>query len=115
MPVVRFSQSIAAGATFSPNLSPYDRFGGGGGKIRLQSTVQSTGVQTDVLETVFVGSELVENRGPMAVERVAGAGPDAFTPITEAYGAPGDPIVLTYQNTNVAARSVTGILYIDNA
>ena len=63
MPVVRFTQSIAAGATFSPNLSPYDRFGGGGGKMRLQSTVQSTGVQADVLETVFVGSELVENRG----------------------------------------------------
>jgi hypothetical protein len=119
MATVRFSQSIATGASFSPNLSPYDRLGGGGGRVRVRATLSLTGTGTiavgDILETLFVGSEMIENRAPIATERAAGSGPDNFTPGVEALGAPSDPIALTYTNTNANARIVTGIVEIDNA
>lgn len=115
MPTVRFNQSITTGASFAPNLAPYDRLGGQGGRVRVRAVVDSAGVVGDIVETLFVGSELIENRGALPLERAAGAGPDEFTPGVVALGAPADSIALTFTNVSAGTRSVRGLVEIDNA
>lgn len=115
MPAVRFVQSIAAGASFVPNLSPYDRFGGGGGGVRVRAVIDSAGAAGDIVETLFVGSELVENRGALGLERAAGAGVDDFTPSVKALGAAADAIALTFTNVSAGARTVKGVVEVENA
>lgn len=115
MPAVRFVQSIAAGASFTPNLSPYDRFGGNGGAVKVRAVIDSAGTAGDIVETLFVGSEMIENRGALSLERAAGAGVDDFTPSVKALGAAADAIALTYTNVSAGARTVKGIAEIQNA
>lgn len=115
MATVRFNQSIAAGASFVPTLDPYDRLGGGGGAVRVRAVIDSAGTVGDIVETLFIGSELVENRGALPLERAAGAGPDEFTAATGGPGAPGDKIALSFTNVSGVARSVRGIVEIMNA
>lgn len=115
MPVYRGVQSIAAGATFVVPLSPNDRFGGRGGKVRIRAALVTGGAAGDILQTVFVGNEMLENRGAVALESAANRGVDNFTPALEAVGLPADPISVQYLNTNAAARSVAFFVEIDNA
>jgi hypothetical protein len=114
MPVVRFSQSVLAGATFIPNLSPYDRFGGNGGSMRVQATGPFGAAIGAFVESLYIGGELIEDQGPLTIERVLNNGPDAFTPSVGGPGAPADAIALRYRNTTAGALIVAGIVQIDN-
>lgn len=115
MPVYRGVQSIAPGAVFTPNLSPNDRFGGRGGKVRIRSALVTGGAAGDILQTVFVGNEMLEQRGAVALESAANRGVDNFTPALEGVGLAADPISVQYLNTNAAARSIAFFIEIDNA
>lgn len=115
MPVYRGVQLITTGATFTPNLSPNDRFGGRGGRVRIRCALVTGGAAGDILQTVFVGNEMVENRGSVALESAANRGVDNFTPALEAVGLPADPIAVQYLNTNAASRSVAFFIEIENA
>lgn len=115
MIAARGNVSLAAGASNTPDLGVYDRFGGGGGKLAVRAVIDSGGVTGDIVETIFVGSEMVESRGGLALERAAGAGPDNFTVVVPAYGAPGDKIAVTFANVSAATRSVRFLIEVDNA
>lgn len=115
MIAARGNTALAAGASVTPDLGVYDRFGGGGGKLAVRAVVDSAGVSGDIVETIFVGSEMVESRGGLALERAAGAGPDNFTPAVTAFGAPGDKISVTFANVSAGARSVRFLIEVDNA
>jgi hypothetical protein len=52
-----------------------------------------------VAETIFIGSELIEQNGPVSAERGVGFGPDNFTPPIGGVGGPGDPININYRAT----------------
>jgi hypothetical protein len=108
-------QSIAAGATFVPDLRPNDRFGRNGGKVRIRSVVVTGGAAGDILETVFIGNEMVESAQALALESAANRGVDNFIPALEEVGLPADVINVQYRNTNAAARSVSFIIEIQNA
>lgn len=115
MPVYRGTQQIAAGAVFKPDLRPNDRFGGNGGTVRVRSVVITGGAAGDILETIFIGNEMIENRGAPSLEPAANRGVDNFTPAIEAVGVGADMIDIAYQNTNAAARSVGYVIEIMNA
>jgi hypothetical protein len=115
MPTYRGTQSIAAGAIFRPDLRPNDRFGGHGGKARVRAVVVTGGAAGDILETIFIGNEMVESRGAPSLEPAANRGVDNFTPAIEAVGGPADVIDVQYLNTNAAARSIAFVIEIENA
>jgi hypothetical protein len=113
MPAVRWSLIVPANGIASPDLRPYDRFGGRGGAMKVRSSVAVAGAGA-VSETIFVGSELVEQNGIVGVERAVGAGPDNFTPAIGGVGGPGDPINITYRAV-AGPFTVTGFMDIENA
>lgn len=117
MPTYRGITTIAAGATFVPDLRPNDRFGRNGGKCRVRACGQPLGTYAngDVLESIYIGNELVENQGPLLCESVLNRGVDNFTPSVEELGLPADVIAVQFRNTNVAARTVNWIIEIVNA
>ena len=114
MPVVTIEDSIAANATETMDLSPFDRFGGGGGQVAVRSTViaASTG---NVTMDLLLGSDTIISSGPIFAEPVVGGGPNGETPVVAGFGAPGDPITLRYSNTTGTAIVVRAIVDIRNA
>lgn len=109
--------AIAAGVTFTIPLSPNDRFGRNGGKVRVRvvGTPSGTYVNGDVRATVFVGNELVCTNVAVILESAANRGVDNFVPaIAEQVGLPGDPIKIDLRNTAGTARSVHYVVEIDN-
>ena len=115
MPQVGFQVSVPATGSAKPVLNPYDRFGGGGGVMQLRSTTPLGTAGSAIRQTLFIGSEMVVNKGFVGAERATGAGPDDFTSKLNGVGGGGDPIDITYENTTGAAIVVTGILDIQNA
>jgi len=116
MPIAaRGNVILAAGASNTPDLGVYDRMGGNGGRVRVRAVIDSAGVSGDIVHTLFVGSEMVENRGGLGLERSAGAGVDDFTPSTGSLGAPGDKIASTFTNISAASRTVRFIIEVENA
>lgn len=115
MPQVGFQISVPATSSAKPNLAPYDRFGGGGGAMQLRSTTPLGTPGTAIRQTLFIGSEMLVNKGFVGAERAVGAGPDDFTTKVGGLGGAGDPIDITYENTTAGALVVTGIVDIQNA
>lgn len=117
MPMYRGVQSIAAGATFVPDLRPNDRFGRNGGKVRVRAVGVPLGTygNGDVLETIFIGNEMVESAGAILCEQVLNRGVDNFVPAVEEVGLPADVINVQFRNTNAAARSINYVIEIVNA
>lgn len=103
---VRKSVSVPANSTVTADLTPYAFMPGGGGVLRVAATVAAAGAG-DVTASLQVGTERPANGILLGVERTIGGGPDGETPVFEALGAPSDPNLLEFTNTNVAARVVT--------
>lgn len=112
--VFQDTQSIAAGAELRPDLRPNDRFGPRGGTVRLRSVLVTGGAVGDILQTVFVGNTMVENRNKIPLERAANAGIDNFVPFKEAAGLPFEVVDVRFLNTNAAARSVSYLIEIED-
>ena len=114
MPIYRGNIGLlAAGATFKPDLKPNDRFGPRGGRVRVRAKNKTTANVT-ILETLFVGNELVENRALVPDDATGIV--DNFTPAVEAIGGPGDVIDVTYTNSGTAAAALANwVIEIENA
>ena len=113
MPVVTIQDSIAGNATETMDLSPFDRFGGGGGQVAVRSTVIA-GSTGNVTMDLLLGSDTIISSGPVFGEPVVGGGPSGETPVVAGFGAP-DPITLRYSNTTSSAIVVRAIVDIRNA
>lgn len=115
MPSVPFRITLTANASQDVALGPFNRFGGGGGQMRLRATVPTTLAGT-VTATIMLGSDVIVNAGNLSVESVAGGGPTNETPAYGGRGAPGDPITISIAETaGNAGTIVTGVVDIINA
>ncbi len=113
MPIYRAKQlAQAAGTSFKPDLKPNDRFGPRGGHVRIRAKTL-TAVNSAVAETVFIGNELVENRGQITDD--AAGNVDNFTPALEAVGGPGDVIDVTFTTIGTAASTYSWVVEVENA
>lgn len=105
--------ALAAGATFKPDLKPNDRFGPRGGHVRVRAKQINTANVT-IVETIFIGNELIENRAQITADTVGQV--DNFTPAVEGVGGPGDVIDVTYTNIGSAATVLANwVVEIENA
>jgi len=116
LPAVYFQQDLgAANSVVDVALAPYDRFGGGGGRVRVRCTVLQALTGTVDL-TVMVGSDVLVSAGPVSAETSVGAGPNSESPSISGIAAPGDPITVRLAETGGNANTiVTGIVDIQNA
>ena len=114
MPVYRGNVGLlAAGASFKPDLKPNDRFGPRGGHVRLRSKNKTT-ANVALVETLFVGNEMIENRGTVMDD--ANGTVDNFTPAIEAVGGPGDVVDVAFFNVGTAAVALANwVVEIENA
>ena len=114
MPTVAWSVSVPAnGGTASPNLAPYDRFGGKGGAIKVRSSTLAASANL-VQETVMCGGDTVQVNAVVQGEQSVGAGPNMFGRAASGVGGPGEPITIIYRNPTAGAIVVTGWMEIEN-
>lgn len=114
MSLIKRAVVVPANGTATADLRPYDRFGGRGGAVRFRSTVIAAAVDA-ITETIYIGSELVEEQSLVGIESAAGRGPDQFSLPVEGAGSAGDPITVTYRNLTGTQRTVTLVMEIINA
>ncbi len=109
-----WSQSVAAGATFTPLDSgdwqykylPYPAI------VELIHQATATGV----VVTITFGSDTIQQESPLSAGGTIGQLPSRFArePITEK-ALQGDLLKVTYRNTTVGAINVEGIIEITRA
>jgi len=97
------------------DLSPFDRFGGRGGRLKVQVTVLDSQNIGDLTYTVLVGSDVLINAGIPSSAAAAETGPDNETPAIVGFGAPADPITITLFNGNAALRTFFTNVSVENA
>ncbi len=97
------------------NLAPFDRFGGRGGRVKVQATGVLAEANGDLTMTVLVGSDILSNEAVIGAERIVNFGPDNETPAIMGFGAPADPITVRLFNANAADRTVTTDVEVENA
>ena len=115
MSSIRLRTTIGIAGQMTLDLSPFDRFGGRGGKITAKCTGVAAEADGDITWTVLVGSDILLNNGEITGEAVLNSGPTAETPAVIGFGAPADPITITVFNANAATRDVITVVEIENA
>ena len=115
MSVVRLRTVVPIAGQVTLDLSPFDRFGGRGGRLSVRSTGVAAEMDGDVTMTVLVGSDVLINAGQVVGESSLNAGPTNETPAVTGRGAPADPITITLFNVNAGARDVSTEVEIENA
>jgi len=115
MSVVRIRTVIPIAGQATLDLSPFDRFGGRGGRLTVRATGVAAEMDGDVTITVLVGSDVLINAGVVTGEAVLNSGPSNETPAISGRGAPADPITITLFNVNAATRDVITEVNIENA
>jgi len=113
MPVVPFSVSVPANGQVNVDLSPFDRFGGRGGRVGVRATVPAASAGV-VNITMLLGSDTIVENSPLFGEPVVGSGPSNETPAFVGVGAPADPITIRLANTTAGAIIVSGRADIEN-
>jgi len=111
---LRFRTVVPIGGNTVLDLSPFDRFGGRGGRLSVQVTVLSTENIGDLTYTVLVGSDVLINAG-IPSSAAAETPPDNETPRITGFGAPADPITVTLFNANAALRTFFTNVSVENA
>jgi len=114
MGVVRQRTSVPATSNVVLDLSPFDRFGGRGGRLKVQVVAVTAEILGELTYTVLVGSDVLINAG-VPFGAAAGISPDNETPAVVGFGAPADPITVTLFNTNAAARIFHTSVEVENA
>lgn len=114
MPMLTWSASVAAGATFTPldaadwqyKYLPYAAI--------VEAIHQATAV--GMVVTITFGSDTIQQESPVSAGGTAGQIPSRFTrePITEK-ALQGDLLKITYRNTTVGAINVEGLIEITRA
>jgi len=115
MSTLRIRTTIPLAGQTTLDLSPFDRFGGRGGRVTVKTTGVAAEAQGDLTMTVLVGSDILINAGQITGESVLNRGPDSETPGVTGIGAPADPITVTVFNANAAARVVITDVLVENA
>jgi len=112
---VRLRTTIPIAGQVTLDLSPFDRFGGRGGRVSVRSTALAAEADGDLTMTVLVGSDVLINAGQIVGEASVNSGPTNETPAVTGRGAPADPITITLFNANAATRDVISEIEIENA
>jgi len=113
--VVRLRTTIPIAGQVTLDLSPFDRFGGRGGRLSVRTTGVAAEADGDLTQTVLVGSDVLINAGQIVAESSLNSGPTNETPAVTGRGAPADPITVTVFNANAATRDVITEVEIENA
>lgn len=111
---LRFRSVVPAAGNTVLDLSPFDRFGGRGGRVSVQVTALAAEILTDLTFTVLVGSDVLINAG-VPSSAIVNTGPDNETPRITGFGAPADPITITLFNNNACTRVMFTNVSVDNA
>lgn len=115
MSVVRLRTTIPLAGQVTLDLGPFNRFGGRGGRLKVQTTGVAAEANGDLTQTILVGSDVLMNAGQIVAEGSLNSGPTTETPAVRGRGAPSDPITITLFNANAAARDVISDIDVDNA
>jgi len=111
---LRFRTVVPIAGNTVLDLSPFDRFGGRGGRVTVQVTALAAQITTDLTFSVLVGSDVLINAGVPSSAAVD-TGPDNETPRIIGFGAPADPITITLFNANAATRVMFTNVSVENA
>lgn len=107
MPSFIFTQSVAAGANFTPLAGWQYQYLPWPAEV----TVMSRATAIDVVQTYTSGSETIVEESPVQAGGTAGVTPSPLnTPVQGWHAAAGDLLKLTYRNTSGAAVTVDGII-----
>jgi len=116
MSVVRIRTAIPISGQVTLDLSPFDRFGGRGGRLSVRTTGVAAEADGDLTQTILVGSDVLMNAGQIVAEANVNQGPTNETPAVTGRGAPADPITITVFNADAAAiKTVITDVEIENA
>jgi len=115
MSTVRQRTIVPATGQVTLDLSPFDRFGGRGGRVSVKATGVAAEADGDITITVLVGSDVLINAGQIVAEPSLNSGPTNETPAILGRGAPADPITVTLFNVNALVRDVITEIEIENA
>ncbi len=111
---IRLRTVVPIGGNTVLDLSPFDRFGGRGGRVSVRVTVLSTQNIGDLTFSVLVGSDILINSG-IPSSAALETPPDNETPAITGFGAPADPITVTLFNANAALRTFHTHISVENA
>jgi len=111
---LRFRTVVPATGNTVLDLSPFDRFGGRGGRVTVQVTAVAAEILTDLTFSVLVGSDVLINAG-VPSSAAANTGPDNETPKVQGFGAPADPITITLFNADACTRVMFTNVSVENA
>ncbi len=114
MGTVRQRTVVPAAGNTVLDLSPFDRFGGRGGRLKVQVVAVTAEILNELTYTVLVGSDVLINAG-VPFGAAAGISPDNETPAVIGFGAPADPITVTLFNANAATRIFHTSVEVENA
>jgi len=107
MPVLTWSQSVAAGATYQPLNGWQYEYVPSSGSIRILHNATGAGV----VATVTSGSDTLQERSPVGAGGTAGVLPSPLNnpELVDAVDA-GDRIKVLYENTSGGALTVNGFV-----
>jgi len=111
---LRFRTVVPAAGNTVLDLSPFDRFGGRGGRLSVQVVAVAAEILTDLTFTVLIGSDVLINAG-VPSSGIAETGPDNETPRITGFGAPADPITITLFNADACTRVMFTNVSVENA
>jgi len=111
---LRFRSVVPAAGNTVLDLSPFDRFGGRGGRLKVQVVALAAQILNELTYTVLVGSDVLVNAG-VPSSGILETGPDNETPAIVGFGAPADPITITLFNANAAVRTFFTNVSVENA
>ncbi len=111
---LRFRTVVPAAGNTVLDLSPFDRFGGRGGRLKVQCVAVAAEILNELTFSVLVGSDVLINGG-VPSSGIAETGPDNETPSVNGFGAPADPITITLFNSNAATRIMFTNVSVENA
>jgi hypothetical protein len=112
-----FSQALTANQTgFNPlSTWQYERVPiqwSAGAFCRLLARATTTGVRV----SVFAGSDNIQQRSPVQGGGTAGVTPSPLnTPTIEWFAAPGDPLLLLFDEVSAGTPTVDGIIEVNPA
>lgn len=111
---LRFRTVVPATGNTVLDLSPFDRFGGRGGRLSVQVVALAAQILNELTYTVLVGSDVLINAG-VPSSGILETGPDNETPRVTGFGAPADPITITLFNANGLVRTFFTNVSVENA
>jgi len=111
---LRFRTVVPAAGNVVLDLSPFDRFGGRGGRLKVQVTALAAEILAELTFSVLIGSDVLLNAGVPSSAAI-NTGPDNETPSIQGFGAPADPITITLFNANACTRVMFTNVSVENA